>query len=58
MYRWYQGAAICYAYLADVACDSEDNQIHEHVAVSEWFVRGWTLEELVAPKEVHFFNET
>ncbi|KAG6329113.1 hypothetical protein ID866_9976 [Astraeus odoratus] len=23
----------------------------------EWFTRGWTLQELIAPKEMHFFNK-
>ncbi|PWY93711.1 hypothetical protein BO94DRAFT_422855, partial [Aspergillus sclerotioniger CBS 115572] len=23
---------------------------------SRWFSRGWTLQELIAPKEVHFYN--
>ncbi|KAI6148073.1 hypothetical protein BKA82DRAFT_3958689, partial [Pisolithus tinctorius] len=24
---------------------------------SEWFVRGWTLQELIAPKRIEFFNK-
>jgi hypothetical protein len=51
MYAWYQNADICYAYLSDVHdgtkyCDSE------------WFERGWTLQELLAPADVLFFDAT
>lgn len=50
MFNWYQDAAVCYAYLSDV---NEDSDLDE----SRWFTRGWTLQELVAPKEMEFFNK-
>ncbi|OBZ69644.1 hypothetical protein A0H81_10369 [Grifola frondosa] len=40
MYTWYTMADVCYAYL--------DN--------SKWFKRGWTLQELIAPKNVVFLS--
>lgn len=49
MFRWYQNAAECYAYLSDVE-NSED------FAGSRWFTRGWTLQELIAPLSVVFFD--
>jgi len=49
MFRWYRTAAICYAYLSDVNDLSNLEQ-------SRWFTRGWTLQELVAPKEVLFYS--
>lgn len=54
MYRWYENARKCYAYLFDVHDDivSEDSQF----ARSEWFRRGWTLQELIAPGVVEFYN--
>jgi hypothetical protein len=52
MFRWYQDAAICYAYLIDVTKESSDKQF----ASSKWFTRGWTLQELIAPSRVVFFN--
>ncbi|KAG8527179.1 uncharacterized protein KY384_008609 [Bacidia gigantensis] len=51
MYRWYQNAKECYAYLHDV--DSSDPY---DVEQSDWFTRGWTLQELLAPRSVIFFN--
>lgn len=50
MYRWYQEAEECYAYLADVSSESEFSS-------SRWFTRGWTLQELIAPWTVVFFNK-
>jgi hypothetical protein len=54
MYRWYQNAAICYAYLFDVSSASvlDDTTF----ADSTWFTRGWTLQELIAPSIVEFYN--
>ncbi|PMD12217.1 HET-domain-containing protein [Hyaloscypha hepaticicola] len=49
MFRWYGESAKCYAYLNDVAGKS-------NLCSSKWFTRGWTLQELIAPKEVEFFS--
>ncbi|RDA83798.1 hypothetical protein CP532_4609 [Ophiocordyceps camponoti-leonardi (nom. inval.)] len=51
MYRWYFNANRCYAYLADVSPSGIG------VEKSEWFTRGWTLQELIAPSEVYFFDK-
>lgn len=49
MYRWYEQAKICYAYLSDV-------ETIDDLAGSKWFTRGWTLQELIAPKTVKFYD--
>lgn len=56
MFRWYAEAEVCYAYLSDVP--GEDHVAHRHskFRASRWFTRGWTLQELLAPKEVHFYS--
>ncbi|KAK4163269.1 hypothetical protein QBC43DRAFT_289940 [Cladorrhinum sp. PSN259] len=51
MFRWYQKSAICYAYLSDVELGQPDA-----IAKSRWFTRGWTLQELLAPPKVAFFD--
>jgi len=51
MYRWYQNAQVCYAYLSDV---KEGH--HEQFSESKWFTRGWTLQELLAPSFVVFYD--
>jgi len=49
MFRWYSNATICYAYLVDVA-DTQD------IAFCRWITRGWTLQELIAPKTIRFYS--
>ncbi|KAF2195598.1 HET-domain-containing protein [Zopfia rhizophila CBS 207.26] len=58
MFRWYKDAARCYAYLADVPGSNAHPQaaIATKFARSRWFTRGWTLQELLAPANVHFFS--
>ncbi len=48
MYQFYQDSKICIAYLKDVP----QKQLQD----DEWFERGWTLQELIAPKVVTFFD--
>ncbi|OAG06114.1 HET-domain-containing protein, partial [Paraphaeosphaeria sporulosa] len=59
MFRWYQNAARCYVYLSDVSkpkgSDGE-RAWKEALRTSRWFARGWTLQELVAPRVVNFFS--
>ncbi len=53
MYRWYQKARICYAYLRDVSMP-EDGEVD--IKGSLWFQRAWTLQELLAPRQLIFFS--
>ncbi|KAK7421601.1 hypothetical protein QQX98_002068, partial [Neonectria punicea] len=53
MYKWYETSAICYVYLQDVA---SVRRSFAGFSRSRWFKRGWTLQELVAPKAVEFYN--
>ncbi|CAI0643891.1 unnamed protein product [Colletotrichum noveboracense] len=57
MYRWYCDAKFCIAYLSDVepASLSELLAHQSNFRRSRWFTRGWTLQELVAPKTVFFY---
>jgi hypothetical protein len=57
MFRWYGNAVKCYVYLSDVdSSDHQDSWRSEFLA-SRWFTRGWTLQELLAPKSVEFFSK-
>lgn len=68
MYQWYMNSAICYAYLSDVSISDHDvNTPGECLPeapgigsfqTSEWFTRGWTLQELLAPRNVVFFDQS
>lgn len=63
MFRWYKNSDRCYVYLSDVTTNKRKAD-HEsaHPAwmsafrSSRWFARGWTLQELLAPRTVNFFS--
>jgi len=55
MYKWYQQATKCYAYLHDLVGDTLPTGVSD--CKLRWFFRGWTLQELVAPRVVLFFNQ-
>jgi hypothetical protein len=58
MFRWYRKAVTCYVYLADVSTSEHNTDERRKAAFqnSRWFTRGWTLQELLAPKSVEFFS--
>lgn len=60
MFKWYRQAFICYALLPDVPDTSDRNTCAGEMARegvrSRWFTRGWTLQELIAPPQVLFFD--
>jgi len=53
MFRWYENAAVCYVYLSDVSSDDFENTFSN----SRWFSRGWTLQELLAPSRIVFYDK-
>jgi len=55
MFRWYRQASVCYTYLADVSSIEDPALGRSKFRESRWFTRGWTLQELLAPREVVFF---
>lgn len=63
MFTWYSDARVCYAYLDDVPDDcnvSNDckiDAVNSSFGRSEWFRRGWTLQELVAPQHLTFYSQ-
>ncbi|KAK7460467.1 hypothetical protein VKT23_009188 [Stygiomarasmius scandens] len=58
MYGYYQNAEVCYVYLVDVGRKRTmfDGRFWWQLG-SEWFQRGWTLQELLAPRTVIFLNK-
>ncbi|KAG2136054.1 heterokaryon incompatibility protein-domain-containing protein [Suillus clintonianus] len=56
MYAWYQESAVCYVYLHDVDNDAVRENPKFALENAEWFKRGWTLQELIAPDNVYFFD--
>lgn len=51
MYRWYRDAYICIVHLAQ-------SESLETLGDDEWFVRGWTLQELLAPLRMKFYGHS
>ncbi|KAK5171454.1 uncharacterized protein LTR77_004599 [Saxophila tyrrhenica] len=72
MYKWYRGSFTCFVFLPDVhdlercTCKLKSRKTHgettfktfyvEELKRSTWFTRAWTLQELLAPWNVLFYN--
>ncbi|KAH8795608.1 heterokaryon incompatibility protein-domain-containing protein [Hyaloscypha finlandica] len=54
MFVWYKRATVCYVYLSDLESSADVSTALEDC---RWFSRGWTLQELIAPQEVKFFDQ-
>ena len=61
MYRWYRDAAVCYVHLSDMKRCEENGSIFstnfQMLQACRWFTRGWTLQELLAPQNVKFYDQ-
>ncbi|KAI1796879.1 HET-domain-containing protein [Ganoderma leucocontextum] len=59
MFTWYASATVCYAFLSDVKSPRFHNERlvkRSRIGESKWFTRGWTLQELIAPRTVIFLS--
>ena len=63
MFRWYRNSTRCYIYLSDVpsppfgtADNFKSQSWDSDFWKSKWFTRGWTLQELLAPRSAEFFS--
>ena len=56
MYSWYGYSGACYAFLRDVDSPTLDPKWRAAFTESKWFRRGWTLQELIAPRIVIFVS--
>jgi hypothetical protein len=56
MFKWYQKSTMCIIYLADF--EKDKHGINFQDADIRWFSRGWTLQELVAPREATFYDSS
>ncbi|KAI6028861.1 hypothetical protein F5J12DRAFT_398310 [Pisolithus orientalis] len=60
MFQLYQNSKYCYAYLHDTSVfptRRDDKMFGRFDGWPEWFSRGWTLQELIAPENLRFFNK-
>ncbi|KAK0713753.1 heterokaryon incompatibility protein-domain-containing protein [Lasiosphaeria miniovina] len=51
MFQWYAQAEVCFVYLADLTTTDDDD-----FRSCRWFRRGWTLQELIAPCAIEFYD--
>ncbi|KAF4854162.1 Vegetative incompatibility protein HET-E-1 [Colletotrichum siamense] len=65
MFVWYQASAACFVWLEDLAPLSSTSSATSQgrklcdmskLASCKWFSRGWTLQELLAPANVRFYD--
>lgn len=57
MFQYYRDAVVCYAWLADLPATNSSVASKADFAACRWFTRGWTLQELIAPTHVEFYDE-
>ena len=62
MFQWYANAKTCYAYLhglddSFIPTEKDDEKYRKSNGWPEWFSRGWTLQEMIAPRNLQFFNK-
>ena len=58
MFKWYRNAKICFAYMDDVPYDPDSSVQKQRFRKSKWFSRGWTLQEMLAPRTMEFFDNS
>jgi hypothetical protein len=58
MFEWYQNSGICFVFLADVTAEEDPFSEDSSFRKSRWFTRGWTLQELMAPRHIQFADKS
>jgi hypothetical protein len=66
-FQWFYCSQVCLAYLDDTQLDAGsdklqaqhgDEELTTVLSKCNWFTRSWTLPELLAPKELHFYDRS
>lgn len=53
MFKWYASSTVCFVHLADL---SPDVDFKQGIQQCKWITRGWTLQEVIAPARVRFYD--
>jgi hypothetical protein len=56
MFQWYRGSTLCIVHLAET--DKWGTVEAEKKWSDAWFTRGWTLQELLAPRVLKFYTKS
>lgn len=64
MFRYYRSAEVCYVFLSDFSTlplripeKERLAQVARNLKSCKWFTRGWTLQELIAPRRLVFLDD-
>lgn len=59
MFLWYRQAVACFVFLEDVQVNHHlpPDNVGFDFEEARWFTRGWTLQELLAPAELYFYDK-
>lgn len=60
MFHWYKESSLCLAHLSDLKVNNfehAESKTSEFMKDCRWFTRGWTLQELVGPEELDFYDQ-
>jgi len=65
MFEWCRRATVCFAYLSDLESTEHDptsieawQQLEVNLPGCRWLSRGWTLQELIAPWHLDFYDHS
>ncbi|KAK4185221.1 heterokaryon incompatibility protein-domain-containing protein, partial [Podospora australis] len=56
MFFWYAQSNVCFAHLADLPPGGQQTLEFQQLRDCRWFSRGWTLQELIAPRRLEFYD--
>lgn len=56
MFLWYAHSSDCYVFLSDYRLPPPTASMTPDITACNWFNRGWTLQELIAPCKLSFFD--
>lgn len=58
MFKWYEESKVCFIYMEDVPTGLDPFAPESDFRKCRWWTRGWTLQELLAPDHIIFFDST
>ncbi|KAF9894633.1 hypothetical protein FE257_006521 [Aspergillus nanangensis] len=58
MFSYYKKSTVCLVHLVDVEEFEFGHPYDQQFRHARWFTRGWTLQELLAPENLQFFNKS
>ncbi|KAH9890806.1 heterokaryon incompatibility protein-domain-containing protein [Xylariomycetidae sp. FL2044] len=58
MFQWYRGSEVCFAFISDLDKSAPNEPALDWVEKKSyrWFSRGWTLQEMIAPRKLEFWD--